>query len=137
MPRLELGETEYRIVGDDGAEGRLVGYGETATLDAGELHLSALIDEESKGLLPGGTKCIDTLTGEAIECVEEDVIFEGEDSEPEIEAADESEDDDDLDELDSPDDDSDDEDSDSDDSEDSDDDLEESEMEMEGVAGAD
>ena len=130
MPQLQLGEEEYRIVGDGGEEGETVLYGETATLDAGDVHLTAIVDFEEGageddpvvGLLPGGAKMIETLTGEVVECeeVETEFVYP-----TEAEAAvgggipiesDDSEDDDDLDD-------------DSDDSEDGEEDTVDEELE--------
>ena len=148
MPQLQLGDEEYRIVGDGGEEGETVLYGETATLDAGDVHLTAIVDFEEGageddpvvGLLPGGAKMIETLTGEVVECEEVETEFvypteaeaavgggipiESDDSEDD----DEDEFDDDLDGEESEDDD-DDLDDDSDDSEDGEEDTVDEELE--------
>lgn len=80
MPQLQVGESEYRLVGDDGSEGELVDYGDTATLDADGMKLTALVDfdeqtDEIVGMLPEGAKVIDTMTGEVVECQEIETQF--------------------------------------------------------------
>jgi hypothetical protein len=80
MPQLQIGESEYRLVGDDGSEGELVEYGDTAILDADGMKLTALVDfdeqtDEIVGMLPEGAKVIDTMTGEVVECQEIETEF--------------------------------------------------------------
>jgi hypothetical protein len=80
MPQLQIGESEYRLVGDDGSEGELVEYGDRATLDADGMKLTAMVDfdeqtDEIVGMLPEGAKVIDTMTGEVVECQEIETEF--------------------------------------------------------------
>lgn len=46
MPKVQLGDEAYRIVGDNGEEGELAAYGEAATLEVGLTRYVAVVDAD-------------------------------------------------------------------------------------------
>src|SRR5579883_2174349 len=106
MPKLQLGDDVYRIVGDGGEEGELVEYGDPATLEVGGHRYLAIVDVDPTddqnviSLLAEGEWIVD---GRSVGDVEmEDVEFKtadgaGEGDEGEAFDEDEEEDEDDQD----------------------------------------
>lgn len=80
MPKLQFGDTYYRIIGDGGEEGELSAYGEAATLETLTGRLVAVVDvdptdqDEVISLLPEGEWLV---KASAVDCEHEDVDFEG------------------------------------------------------------
>lgn len=107
MPKLQMGDDAYRIVGDAGEEGELVMYGDAAVLETGGRRYVAVVDVDPEdpdsvvSLLPDDEWLIE---GRAVPCEQEDVDFQGPDGgqggEIDIEADDEEDDEDELDEED-------------------------------------
>jgi hypothetical protein len=102
MPKIEVGEEEYRIVGDDGTEGANAFFGETAVLDTETCHYTALVDIPKDGgepvsLMEGGW-IFDVMGGKMLKEVDlEDVSFEeeeGEEGDDDDDAVSDDEDDD-------------------------------------------
>jgi hypothetical protein len=108
MPKLQLGDDVYRIVGDGGEEGELVEYGDPATLEVGGHRYLAIVDVDPTddqnviSLLAEGEWIVD---GRSVGDVEmEDVEFktadgagEGDEGEETVTATADDDDDDDLD----------------------------------------
>lgn len=111
MPKIQCGEAEYRIVGDNGEEGELEPYGSAATLETEDGNmLTAFVDvdeatDEVKTKLPGGVWVQDLTDGtKLVEVEREEVDFDGGDDDEDGEGAEDDddaisddEDDDDLD----------------------------------------
>ena len=97
MPKLQMGDDAYRIVGDGGEEGELAEYGVAATLDVGLHHYIALVECEGDGddvvsLLPDEAWIVDGVAVQGVEV--EDVEFAGPGEEEEGEAVAEVDEDD-------------------------------------------
>jgi hypothetical protein len=129
MPKIQLGDAEYRIVGDNGEEGEVMLYGQPAVLDCegGQFMTTWDLDKEGdpvcklkKGMM------INTENGQTVQTVETeevDFAFDDDTNSTVAIAAEGGDDDEGLD------DDDEDEDEDLDDDEDDDDDDEEPELE--------
>jgi hypothetical protein len=104
MPKIQCGEAEYRIMGDNGEEGDCVEYGTAATLETEDGNmLTAYVDvdeatDEPITKLPGGVWVQDLTDGtKLVEIEREEVEFDGDedgDEEEEGDFPEEDEDDD-------------------------------------------
>lgn len=88
MPKIQCGEAEYRIVGDNGEEGDTAFYGAPATLETEDGNmLTAYVDvdeatDEVKTKLPGGVWVQDLTDGsKLVEVEREEVVFDGDEDE--------------------------------------------------------
>ena len=80
MPKIEMGEDVYRIVGDGGEEGLAAVYGDSAVLDVPGHHYIALVDvegEETVSLLPDDVWVIDGRPVAGVEVEDVDFDLEG------------------------------------------------------------
>jgi hypothetical protein len=93
--RIEMDETEYRIVGDDGEEGPETEYGEVAVLRVGEAVYYAVIEDPNEGT-PVVYR-VDAVS--EVPTTVEDVVFEGADDAVAGDDEDEDEDEDEDDEA--------------------------------------
>lgn len=100
MPKIQCGEAEYRIVGDNGEEGDIVDYGMAATLETEDGNMLTAYVDAKEGTddppftkLPGGVWIQDLTDGtKLVEVEREEVDFDGGEEEFEEEEDDEGED---------------------------------------------